>query len=128
MRSIALAAATLGAAIAAMPARAATDPRDPAHAAYLAAYNQLGILEYCEQHGYVDASVVELQTRMMSLLPTPTDASGAAEAQAAGRDGTIEAGEQTMSIADASAGEGTAETVCAEIGDAVTSSGEGSAD
>lgn len=127
IRSTAFAAALLGPVLAGMTAaHAATDPLDQAHAAYLAAYNQLGLLEYCEEQGYVGADVVELQSRMMSLLPTPRDPSGAEEAQQTGRAGTIAAGEQTMSIADATAGEGTAEAVCAEIGDAVTATGEAS--
>lgn len=116
-RSIAVLAAALG--LVGPLSAQETDPEDQARAAYLAAYNQLGILEYCQAQGYVSADVVALQSRMMTLLPTPPDPSGASEAQVIGRQGTIASGEQTMDITDA----GTAETVCKEIGDAAATAG-----
>lgn len=121
-RSIAVLAAALGLVVAAGPLSAQeTGAEDQARAAYLAAYNQLGILEYCASQGYVPADAVELQSKMMALLPTPPDPSGAPEAQETGRQGTIAAGDQTMDIT----GAGTAETICKEIGDAVTTAAAG---
>lgn len=59
--------------------------------AYNAARNQLGVLAYCQEKGFIDGSASEIQTNMMTLIPAPADASKGDAAEAIGREGKISA-------------------------------------
>lgn len=59
--------------------------------AYNAARNQLGVLAYCQEKGFIDGSASEIQTKMMTLIPAPADASKGDAAEATGREGKISA-------------------------------------
>ena len=59
--------------------------------AYNAARNQLGVLAYCQEKGFIDGSASEIQTKMMTLIPAPADASKGDAAEAIGREGKISA-------------------------------------
>ena len=41
--------------------------------AYNAARNQLGVLQYCQEKGYTDGGAIEIQTKMIALIPAPAD-------------------------------------------------------
>ncbi len=66
-----------------------------------ASANQLGVLEYCQQQGYVDPAAVTAQRSVNARLPpAPTDAAATDAAEALGRQGTISANSNTVTLAD----------------------------
>lgn len=93
---------------------------DQLKVAYQAARNQLGILGYCAEKGHIDGSAVEVQKKLIALIPAPADASGGDAAEAAGRKGTISAMgmEQNIEVI-AKAQNGTPAAYCKQIGDLV---------
>ena len=76
----------------AMAASAATaqDAQDP-DAAVSAARNQLGVLEYCQAEGHIDGNAVEIQGKMIEMLPAATDEDAAVAAYEKGKEGTVSA-------------------------------------
>ena len=103
----------------AAPAWAQTQA-DQLKVAYQAARNQLGILGYCAEKGHIDASAVDVQKKLVALIPAPADASGGDAAEAAGRKGTVSAMGMEQNIeAIAKAQNGTPATFCKQIGDLV---------
>lgn len=93
---------------------------DQLKVAYQAARNQLGILGYCAERGHIDGAAVEVQKKLIALIPAPADASGGDAAEAAGRKGTISAMgmEQNIEVI-AKAQNGTPAAYCKQIGDLV---------
>jgi hypothetical protein len=59
--------------------------------AYNAARNQLGVLQYCQEKGYTDGGAIEIQTKMIALIPAPADTSKADAAEATGKQGKVSA-------------------------------------
>lgn len=57
--------------------------------AYSAARNQLGVLAYCQEKGFIDGSASEIQTKLLALVPTPADASKGDTAEAVGKQGKV---------------------------------------
>lgn len=115
----------LAAALAALsvPALAQTQA-DQLAVAYQAARNQLGILTYCSDKGFVGADVVEIQKKMVGLIPAPADRSGGDAAEAQGKKGTISAMGMTQDVeAIAKAQGGTAQAFCTQIGTAIKQAG-----
>lgn len=107
----------------AAPAWAQTQA-DQLKVAYQAARNQLGILGYCAEKGHIDASAVDVQKKLVALIPAPADASGGDAAEAAGRKGTVSAMGMEQNIeAIAKAQNGTPATFCKQIGDMVKQMG-----
>lgn len=107
----------------AAPAWAQTQA-DQLKVAYQAARNQLGILGYCAEKGHIDASAVDVQKKLVALIPAPADASGGDAAEAAGRKGTVSAMGMEQNIeAIAKAQNGTPATFCKQIGDLVKQMG-----
>jgi len=85
--------------------------------AYQSARNQLGVLEYCQDKGYLDSSAVDTQKKIMTQLPTPSDTSAGDAAEATGRKGTVSSMGQTMDIETVSKQRGTtAEAMCKQMG------------
>lgn len=83
---------------------------------HLAANNQLGILEFCQAQGSVDADVVELQKRMLGMLP-PVKVDGVAEAEAAGKRGEVQFGGNSVKLADSAKAQNTTpDAMCKQIG------------
>ena len=80
-----------------------------------AAHNQLGVLQYCQTKGSVDAETVVLQRRLVGMLPPgPTD--GIEEAEVAGKKGIVQFGQQQVSMADAAkAQKTTPDAMCKQI-------------
>lgn len=97
---------------------------DQLKVAYQAARNQLGLLGYCVDKGYTDTAAVEVQKKLVALIPAPADLSGAEAAEAAGRKGTISAMGMEQNIeAIAKAQNGTPAAYCKQIGDLVKQMG-----
>ena len=97
---------------------------DQLKVAYQAARNQLGILGYCVDKGYTDAAAVDVQKKMIGLIPAPADVSGGDAAEAAGRKGTISAMGMEQNIeAIAKATNSTPAAYCKQIGDVVKQAG-----
>lgn len=82
---------------------------------YRAARNQLGVLQYCQTRGSVDADVVVLQRRMLAMLP-PAEVDGVDQAEAAGKRGVVQFGGNEVSIADAAKAQNTTpDAMCKQI-------------
>ena len=93
---------------------------DQLAAAYQAGRNQLGVISYCAEKGHVGADVVEIQTKVLALIPPPADKSAGDTAEAAGKKGTIAMMGVTQDLETiAKAQGGTAATYCKQIGDVV---------
>ncbi|WNJ93289.1 pore-forming ESAT-6 family protein [Bosea sp. 685] len=92
--------------------------------AYQAGRNQLGILSYCNDKGFVGSDVIDIQKKLLGMVPVPADKSGGDAAEAQGRTGTIAAmGIQQNIEAIAKAQNATAETYCKQIGAVITQMG-----
>ncbi len=84
------------------------------------AKNQLGVLEYCKAKGYVDAATIDIQTKLMGMLPPASDASKVDAAYQKGKNGTVSSMGQEVNLADVAKAQNTAEeTMCKQIGAAV---------
>ncbi|MGO4668954.1 pore-forming ESAT-6 family protein [Bosea sp. 2YAB26] len=91
---------------------------------YQSGRNQLGILTYCNEKGHIGADVVEIQKKMLGLIPAPADKSGGDAAEAQGKKGTIAMMGVTQDIeAIAKAQNASAATYCKQIGDVVKQAG-----
>ena len=82
----------------------------------LAAHNQLGVMQYCQSKGSVDADTVVLQRRLVGMLP-PGSTAGLEEAEAAGKRGLVQFGGNQVSLTDAArAQKTTPDAMCKQIG------------
>ena len=98
------------------PAQAA--PADPG-TTYEAARNQLGILQYCQEQGFIGAEAVEAQGKLVGLLQGGDEAVGSA-AEEKGAQGTVSVGGTEVSLAEAVEERGsTVEATCQQIEAAV---------
>jgi hypothetical protein len=87
---------------------------------YNASRNQQGMFEYCQTAGFVTPDVLAIQQRIMAMLPVPDDTSGGDAAYISGKAGTLVAGDQTVTLADAAKGQNLTEKVlCERMGDAM---------
>lgn len=84
---------------AATPTDSAAAPQDSG-ATYESARNQLGVLIYCQEKGFIDAAAVETQNRLLAMIPPGDTAKGDA-AEAKGKAGTVSAMGVERSLADA---------------------------
>lgn len=84
-------------------------------AAYESARNQLGILKFCEAQGHNDSTAVEIQEKLLTMLPSGDAAKGDA-AEALGAQGTVSAmgAEQSLQTA-AEAQDTTVEALCQQM-------------
>lgn len=106
------------------PGALAQAPAEQMAIAYQSGRNQLGIIAYCAEKGHVGAEVVEIQRKMLDLIPPPADKSAGDAAEVAGRKGTISMMGITQDIETiAKAQSGTAATYCKQIGDVVKQAG-----
>jgi hypothetical protein len=64
---------------------------DQMELAYNSARNQLGVLKYCQNAGHIDGAAVETQTKMLALIPAPSDTSKGDAAEQEGEKGKISA-------------------------------------
>lgn len=107
-------AATAEAPAATAPAPAAQD----SGAAYESARNQLGVLGYCQNKGYIDAKAVETQTKLLAMIPAGDTAKGDA-AEAKGKEGTVSAMGVERTLADAAKEKNTTEDALCKQMDAL---------
>lgn len=116
-----------GAAIAALALSATASAQtaaDQQAVAYQAARNQLGILLYCTDKGFLTADVPEIQRKMIGMLPAPADKTGGDTAEASGRKGMISAMGVNQDLeAAAKAQGGSVQPLCTQIGAAVKQAG-----
>jgi len=88
--------------------------------AYQAGRNQLGILSYCAEKGHIGADVVEIQTKVLAMIPPPADKSAGDAAEATGKKGTLSMMGVTQDIEAVSKAQGsTAAAFCKQLGDAL---------
>lgn len=81
----------------------------------LAGRNQLGVLEFCRAQGSVGADVVDLQRKVLGLLPS-VQVDGLADAEALGKRGVVSfAGSQTELATAAKAQGTTVDTMCKKM-------------
>lgn len=59
--------------------------------AIAAARNQLGVLEYCQSNGHIDGTAVATQSKILGMMPPPTDAAKIEAAYEKGKAGTVSA-------------------------------------
>ncbi|WBU60262.1 pore-forming ESAT-6 family protein [Paracoccus albus] len=110
----------------AMAASAATaqDAQDP-DAAVSAARNQLGVLEYCQAEGHIDGNAVEIQGKMIEMLPAATDEDAAVAAYEKGKEGTVSAMGVEQTLAEAATAQSADEAaLCAQLAQLVEQAGE----
>ena len=82
----------------------------------LAAHNQLGVLEYCQAQGYTGSEAVDLQRKILGMMPSPAKMDGIAEAEAAGKTGEVQAGGTHVKLVDAAKTQNTTpEAMCKQI-------------
>lgn len=108
-------AATAEAPAAASPA---ATPAQDSSAAYESARNQLGVLGYCQDKGFIDAKAVETQTRLLAMIPAGDTAKGDA-AEAKGKEGTVSAMGVERTLADAAKEKNTTEDALCKQMDAL---------
>ncbi|GLK63419.1 pore-forming ESAT-6 family protein [Paracoccus kondratievae] len=92
----------------AAPEAPAAIPGQDAGAAYESARNQLGVLSYCQEKGYIDGKAVEVQTKLLAMIPAGDTAKGDA-AEAKGKEGTVSAMGVERSLLDAAKEQNTTE-------------------
>ncbi|MFT4013296.1 MAG: pore-forming ESAT-6 family protein [Paracoccus sp. (in: a-proteobacteria)] len=87
-------------------------------AAYESARNQLGVLTYCQDKGFIDSKAVETQNRLLTMIPAGDTAKGDA-AEAKGKEGTVSAMGVERSLADAATEQKTSEDALCKQMDAL---------
>lgn len=104
------------------PAATAEAPAAPAvqdsGAAYESARNQLGVLNYCQDQGFIDGKAVETQTKLLAMIPAGDTAKGDA-AEAKGKEGTVAAMGVERTLADAAKEKNTTEDALCKQMDAL---------
>lgn len=99
------------------PAQAPAAMQDSG-AAYESARNQLGVLGYCQEKGFIDGKAVETQTKLLTMIPAGDTAAGDA-AEAKGKEGTVSAMGVERSLSDAATEQGTTEDALCKQMDAL---------
>lgn len=92
--------------------KAAPDP----DAAAAAAKNQLGILEYCQTEGHIEGTAVEIQTKMLEMVPAAQNQETVDAAYAKGKEGTVSAMGVEQTLADAATAQKTdVKALCGQL-------------
>ncbi|NHF73633.1 pore-forming ESAT-6 family protein [Paracoccus xiamenensis] len=106
---------TLSLAFVGTAALAQTATPDP-DAAAAAAQNQLGILEYCQAEGHIEGSAVEIQTKMIEMVPAAENQETVDAAYAKGKEGTVSAMGVEQTLADAATAQSTdVKALCGQL-------------
>ncbi len=114
--ALAFSAAGLGGALAQTQA-------DQMKMVYQAARNQLGVLEFCQAKGYVDADTVAIQQKLLAMMP-PGDAAAGDAAEALGKKGSVSAMGVNQDLETAAKAQGcTIEKLCQTMGSAIKQAG-----
>jgi hypothetical protein len=106
----------LTAAILPLGSVAALAQADQMHMLHLAVANQLGIVEFCQSHGWADDATIDAQKKIAATLPPSSDSSGLGDAENEGKQGMISANGNKISLADAASKKGTTvQAVCTQL-------------
>ena len=97
---------------------AAASPAPDMGAAYESARNQLGVLIYCQDKGFIGTTAVETQNKLLTMIPAGDTAKGDA-AEAKGKEGTVSAMGVERSLADAATEQKTTEDALCKQMDAL---------
>lgn len=101
-------------------APAATDapavaPQMDAAMAYESARNQLGVLKHCQAEGHIDGTAVEIQEKLLALIPVGDTAKGDA-AEEKGAAGTVSGMGTEMALTDAATAQNsTVDALCKQM-------------
>ena len=114
---LATAAAHAQTAVPTIPAPSAGGQADMMHMMTLGAHNQLGVLQYCQDKGFIGPETVALQQKMIGMLP-PSSTDGVDAAEATGKTGVVSFGGSQTSLEDAAKTQNT--TVAALCGKLAT--------
>jgi hypothetical protein len=102
----------------------AQKPADQMAQVYQAARNQLGILMFCQDKGFVGADIVEIQKKMLGMIPVPASKTEGDAAEAQGKKGTLSAMGVTSDIEAMTKAQGsTLQAFCTQIGTAIKQAG-----
>jgi hypothetical protein len=83
---------------------------------HLAVANQLGIVEFCQSHGWADDAAIDAQKKIAATLPPSSDSSGLGDAENDGKQGMISANGNKVSLADAASKKGTTvQAICTQL-------------
>lgn len=97
---------------------------DQMEMAYNSARNQLGILKYCQSAGHIDGAAVDVQGKLIALIPAPSDKAKGDAAEQEGVQGKISAmGVNQDLAASAKAQNVTEKQFCEVIANAVNQAG-----
>ena len=89
-----------------------------------AAKNQLGILEYCQTEGHIDGKAVEIQAKMLEMVPAAQNQETVDAAYAKGKEGTVSAMGVEQTLAEAATAQGVEEAaLCAQLAQLVEQAG-----
>jgi hypothetical protein len=114
---LAVSALGLGSAAAQQPSA------DQMTAAYQAARNQYGILEFCQSNGFADADTVATQQKLLELIPVADKTTGD-DAEALGKKGTVSAMGVTSDLEAAAKAQGTTvEKLCTAMAGMIKQAG-----
>jgi hypothetical protein len=98
----------------------AQTPADQLKVAYQAGRNQLGVMMYCSDKGHIGSDVVDIQKKLIGMIPAPADKSGGDEAEAQGKKGVISMMGMTQDIEAVSKMQNsTPAAFCKTMGDAL---------
>jgi hypothetical protein len=113
-------ATILAAAVIPLGSAAALAQTDPMHSLHLAVANQLGIVEFCQSHGWVDDATIDAQKKIAATLPPDSNSNGLGDAENEGKQGTIVANGNKLSLADVATKKNTTtEAICTQLGTTV---------
>ena len=116
-----LAGLFLGASVTAAFAQASPEQIEMA---YNAARNQLGVLKYCQDKGYTDGGAVDVQTKLLAMIPAPSDATKGDAAEEAGKQGKVAAMGIDQDIATSAKAQNVSEEkLCQTMADMVKQAG-----
>ena len=100
----------------ATPAAPAADMQMDMAVAYESARNQLGVLEYCQTEGHIDGKAVEIQAKMLEMVPAAQNQETVDAAYAKGKEGTVSAMGIEQTLADAATAQKTdVKALCGQL-------------
>ncbi len=92
--------------------------------AYNAARNQLGVLKYCQEKGFTDGAAIEVQSKLIALIPAPADAAKADAAEESGKQGKVSAMGMEQDLATSAKAQNISEEqICKTLADTVSKAG-----
>ncbi|NPD13763.1 pore-forming ESAT-6 family protein [Xinfangfangia sp. D13-10-4-6] len=87
------------------------------------ARNTIGLLEYCQAEGHIDGAAIEVQNKIVAMLPAAGDADKVEAAYAKGKEGILSVNGVEQNIKDADAQGSSQAEVCKQMSDALIAMG-----